>query len=187
MYPRRVNVVSAVILIASLALGRAFGADQPENWRSPESWQSRERLAWDLLDQNKLAKAEQEFRAVIAILGSVRGAEHPSTLRIRDALALALSSQDKNAEAEQEIRAVLKIRERSQGPEAPDFFQSCCNLGHHLATQGKLREALVLMQRGSQGLAKTRGADYVFSEFAKAECERIEAKLKKKQAQKRGK
>lgn len=107
----------------------------------PNTLSSRTGLASALSAQGKVAEAERECRAVLALQERVLGTEHPDTLASRNNLAVTLWEQGKTAEAEQEHRSVLVINESLLGPEHPSNLISRNNLAGALYSQGRYAEA----------------------------------------------
>lgn len=135
MSPWRVKFLSAVILLAALAVGPIFGADQAG------SLERQRESAAALMRWQKWAKAEKECRALIATEERLLGAEHPDIWASRRELAWALTHQGKHAEAVNEHRVLIAAKERVFGAEHLETATSRWWLADALHHQGKDAQA----------------------------------------------
>src|SRR5580765_5824578 len=122
MSPGRIQFLCAVLLLAALAGGTTWGAEQPE------SLKRQERQAQDSIMEGNYVEAERKYRSLCAAKTRLLGAEHRDTLRSRAALAWVLSTEGKHAEAQKEFRALLTIEERISGAGEAIAFHACMNL-----------------------------------------------------------
>ena len=100
-----------------------------------------------LVSEGKLAEAEAEYRAVLAIKERVLGPADYGIQITRTDLADLLEAQGNHAEAETELRAVLSACERDLGPEAPQTASACYRLAICLKCRAKTAEALKFARR----------------------------------------
>ncbi|KAK8007203.1 hypothetical protein PG989_001193 [Apiospora arundinis] len=76
----------------------------------------------------KYSEAEEMHRQTLALMKTVLGREHPSTLASRNNLALVLENQGKYSEAEEIHRQTLALKETVLGREHPETVRSRNNL-----------------------------------------------------------
>ncbi len=86
-------------------------------------------------------KAEEMFRAALAMRTKLFGSEHPEVATSLDNLAVVLMYQDKFAEAETLHRQALSMRRKLLGSNDTTVAESLTGLGTVLWHQGKLSEA----------------------------------------------
>jgi len=113
----------------------------------PATLHSRDESGELLLQTNRLAQAEAEFRAALPLAIEALGARHDTTLDLQTGLALALQEQGKLAEAEAPLRHVLKQRLEAFGTTREDTPSAMNNLGNLLQELGRHDEAEPLLKR----------------------------------------
>ncbi|WP_407674854.1 tetratricopeptide repeat protein [Nonomuraea fuscirosea] len=87
------------------------------------------------------SQAEQEYRAVLAIVLEVLGGRHPITLAVRNGIAYVLTEQARYGEAERAYRKVLAVRREVLGEHHPDTLTVRNGVAYVLAEQGRHGEA----------------------------------------------
>jgi serine/threonine protein kinase/tetratricopeptide (TPR) repeat protein len=123
----------------------------PEN---PDTLNSMNSLAVDLMNEGQFAEAEKLMRETLDIRRRVFGPENPETLNSMNSLATVLSREGRYTEAEKLMRETLDIRRRLLGTENPDTLSSTTFLagvlsdeGHYTEAEKLLRETLDIQRR----------------------------------------
>ncbi len=105
-------------------------------------------FGWALMDQHKLAEAEQYLRMASDTLLEAEGPTHPTTLRVRDSLAVTLQNLGRRDEAIEIYDEILAIRREQMGESNPLTLWAMNNLGTALSeTPSRVDEGRVMMER----------------------------------------
>jgi eukaryotic-like serine/threonine-protein kinase len=131
LYSRAESLLERSARLSSSTLG-------PENSATLET---RQRLAWTLFQQGKLAEAEAQQRALVELEARAFGAQNPTTIGTMGDLATVLDEEGHSAESEKLQRQVLEVQKRVLGPEASPTLSSMDNLATTLSHEGKMVEA----------------------------------------------
>jgi tetratricopeptide (TPR) repeat protein len=120
---------------AALAQSLRLGLDHPAVLAA------RHELAYQIVQQGRLAEAEQEFRLVVDARRRVLGEDHPHTLHTRLGHARAVALQGRLAEAEAAFRELLDRQIRALGDEHPGILPIRHQLARVVGKQGRWAEA----------------------------------------------
>lgn len=131
LYARAQALLERTVQLFTAVLG-------PDN---VETLHAKQRLAWSLFQQGRLAQAESQQRSLIAAERRVFGPEHEVTVGTMGDLATTLSEERRLPEAEKLQRDVLEIQKRVLGREAPYTLASMDNLAATLLYEGRAEEA----------------------------------------------
>ncbi len=115
-----------------------------------DTLESRKHFARALQRQGKLAEAETEHRAVVAVLSQVLGAGRFETLDARREVALDLAPQGKHGEAEAEFRALLAIEESvlpATLQNRKSLADTLLQLGRPVDAEAEIRSVLAIRER----------------------------------------
>jgi tetratricopeptide (TPR) repeat protein len=153
---------------------RLLGAEHPE------TISCRHKLADALASAGKVAEAEKEYRAVLAMRERAQGPNYYETVTARRSLAGVLMSEDKYEEAEKELRERLCADEQTHGPDDRQTLETCLDLAGCLDREKKGREALALYRRSEAGLIKLGGWPTAYQGIAADGRARWEAALGEK-------
>ena len=105
--------------------------------------------------QQKYLDAEKQARAALLLQTHDLGAEQPDTLETRMFIANLLCQQNHYPVAEKEYRAILAIREKNPGPGKHETYQTQLALADTLQHEKKYKDALELVKRVQDDLAKS--------------------------------
>jgi tetratricopeptide (TPR) repeat protein len=130
-----------------------------------------------LLELGNTGDAQKHYHALLQNMARILGVTHPETMMTRANLASTLAEQGKFAEAEVEFRTVLPIAERMRAADPEAYHTIAYSLAACIAKQGKLKEALGMMQRTEAQCIGDLGPEHPSTKAAKAAREKIEAKL----------
>ncbi|KAE8394391.1 hypothetical protein BDV23DRAFT_169693 [Aspergillus alliaceus] len=136
----------------------------------PSTLASMARLASAYRNQGRLNEAEKLNVQVMETRKTVLGAEHPHTLISMNNLASTYGNQGRWGEAEklegrwseaEKLEAqVMETRKTVLGAEHPDTLTNMISLAYTWEAQGKLQDALTLLQICSELRSKVLGPDH---------------------------
>ncbi|KAF4621806.1 hypothetical protein D9613_012188 [Agrocybe pediades] len=124
---------------------------------------SMQRLAVCLLNQGKLAEAEEMYSKVIALQTKILGDDHPSTLASRDNLGSLYVEQGQWEKAKAIILSVVEASTRVFGEENTNTLNSLHELALCLLNLGKLAEAEEMYSKALALETKILGDDYLLT------------------------
>jgi eukaryotic-like serine/threonine-protein kinase len=131
LYSRAQSLLEHSAQLFAAALG-------PKNRQTLET---RQRLAWTLFQQGKLAEAEAQQRVLVELETRAFGRQNATTVGMMGDLATTLDEEGHSAESEKLQTEVLEVQKRVLGPEAPHTLASMDNLATTLLHEGRLAEA----------------------------------------------
>lgn len=136
-YARAQTLFERSIQVAS-AVGKA---------KNPETLNTRQRLAWTLFREGRLAEAEAQQKALLELERRTLGPESEDTLGVMGDLATILDEEGHTTESEEVQREVLEKQKRVLGPEAHYTLASMDNLATILVHERRFAEADQLEQQ----------------------------------------
>ncbi len=105
------------------------------------------RLAWLLVEEERLDEAEQEYRDALDATEQRVGADHPESALVRGELGAMLLERDDWEEARQELEEALSVAQKTLGADHPAVGVILSNLGGALEGLGKAEEARTHLER----------------------------------------
>ena len=136
LYPRAQELFERSVQVASAA--------KVEN---PETLRARQRLAWTLFREGRLAEAEAQEKSLVELEQRTLGPENGETLGAMGDFATILQEEGRLPEAEKILSEVLERQKRALGPEARWTLASMDNLAGILVDEGRFAEADNLEQQ----------------------------------------
>lgn len=115
-----------------------------------------------LSEQGRLALAQSELRAAIALSEKAHGGAHPDIANLKYELSNLLTRQARYQEAVDEARASAEIIEQTLGKEHPGVALARGVLGNALTDLGRYEEAVVEQQATLELWSRLLGPDHPF-------------------------
>lgn len=145
---------SESLLEKSVAIASSRGEGQ-----SRMAFEAAHNLAWDLLQEGKLAETEKLQRNLLDSTTRTLGANDPITLSAKGILAYTLCEEGNCEEGARLGRELLDTEMRVLGPEAYDTLVTRDNLGIALTKLGQSAEAEELVKENLQIRQRTLGPE----------------------------
>ena len=136
---------SNYLLEKSLAIASSRGDGQTRM-----AFETAHNLAWNLLQEGKLAETEKLQRNLLDSTTRTLGPNDPVTLAAKGILAYTVCEEGNCAEGARLGRELLDTEMRVLGPEAPDTLATRDNLGIALTQSGRSAEAEELLRENLQ-------------------------------------
>lgn len=133
------------LLEKSLAIASSRGEGQ-----SRMAFETAHNLAWNLIQEGKLAETEKLQRNLLESATRTLGANDPITLSAKGILAYTVCEEGNCVEGARLGRELLDTEMRVLGPEAPDTLSTRDNLGIALTQTGHSAEAEELVRENLQ-------------------------------------
>jgi serine/threonine protein kinase len=144
---------------ARVLFERSIQVSSAARVENPETLHVRQRLAWTLFREGRLADAEAQDKALLEIERRTLGSDNEGILGVMGDLATIVDDEGHTVEAEKIQREVLEKQKRVLGPEAHYTLASMDNLAAILVREGRFSEADQLEQQTLEIQRRVFGAD----------------------------
>ncbi len=112
------------------------------------------------LVRGEYSDAEPRLQEAVALLGEVRGVDHPDTIEAREMLALTLHGRQRYDEAQAALEGIAEAIVRTQGDTHPSLASVLANISRIHAARGDFELARTTGEQALQAVVLAFGAEH---------------------------